>query len=82
MDSRLSEQVQIVELRASRKRPIIPDVGEILNKSTQAKEGYLKLMRTAYEMVLNPNMSHRNFEVIVKCMRINGVRKTITKLVR
>ena len=74
MDSRLSEQDQVIQLRAARKRPIIPDVGEMLNKSTQAKEGYLKLMRTAYEMVLNPNMSHRHFEVIVKCMRINGVR--------
>ena len=31
-------------------------------------------MRTAYEMAMTPSMSHRHFEILVKCQRENGVK--------
>ena len=72
LDSREPAEEQFQNL--PRKRPVIPDIRNSLSKSDQAREAYLKLMRTAYEMALNPSMAHRHFEVLVKCQRINGVR--------
>ena len=36
-------------------------------------EAYKKLMRTAYELALNPSLPLSAFKVMVKCQRENGV---------
>lgn len=54
------------------RRPVQPDIRQTLNESS--RDSFLKLMRTAYEMVLTPSMPFKHFEVLVKCQRANGVR--------
>ncbi|XP_065662451.1 zinc finger protein 862-like [Hydra vulgaris] len=36
-------------------------------------EALLKMIRTAYEMALNPSMPHSHFKTLIKCQRLNGV---------
>lgn len=52
--------------------PAQPDIRLSLNNS--ARDSFLKLIRTAYEMALNPSMPLKHFKILVKCQRENGVR--------
>ena len=36
-------------------------------------EAYKKMIRTAYELTLHPNLPISNFEVLIKCQRMHGV---------
>ena len=47
------------------------DIQECITSSTES--AYLKLMQTYYKMELTPSMSHKHFEVLVKCQRENAV---------
>ena len=38
------------------------------------RDALTKLMRTAYEMAITPSMSHKHFNVLVKCHHVNRVR--------
>ena len=40
---------------------------------TSTTEAYLKMMRTAYELALNPTMPLKHFKLLIKCQRENGV---------
>ena len=46
---------------------------DVMTKSV-ATEAHKRMMKTAYELALHPNMPLANFEVLVKVQRMNGVR--------
>ena len=39
-----------------------------------SQDAYVKLVRTAYELALNPTLPMRQFKTLVKVQRQNGVR--------
>ena len=42
------------------------------NKSTE--DAYQRLMKCAYEMAMEHTMSHLHFNILIKCVKANGVR--------
>jgi len=42
--------------------------------NSSAREGYKKLLRTAWNLACTPSMPHSHFNVLVKCQRENGIR--------
>ena len=48
-------------------RKIQPTITSCINAS--AKDSHRKLLRTAYELALAPNMSLKHFEGLVKCQK-------------
>eukprot|EP00112_Aurelia_sp_Birch-Aquarium-sp1_P010898 Seg2305.5 transcript_id=Seg2305.5/GoldUCD/mRNA.D3Y31 product="Zinc finger protein 862" protein_id=Seg2305.5/GoldUCD/D3Y31 len=55
----------------AQKRPIQPRIDVALKQSTS--DAYLKMIKTAYELALNPTIPLKQFKVLVKCQRQNGV---------
>ena len=49
----------------------MPRIDVALNQSTH--EAYMKMIKTAYELAMNPTMPLKHFKVLVKCQRQNGV---------
>ena len=41
--------------------------------NNNVKNMYVKLFRTAYELVMNPTVSLRKFKILIKVQRQNGV---------
>ncbi len=48
-----------------------PRIDVALNQSTH--DAYMKMIKTAYELAMNPTMPLKHFKVLVKCQRQNGV---------
>ena len=53
------------------KRTLQPRIDVALKASTT--EAYLKMIRTAYELALSPTMPLKQFKLLIKCQRENGV---------
>ena len=52
--------------------PSQPRVNELQEKAI--RDNYRKMIRTAYELALNPQFPLSSFKLLVKCQRMNGVR--------
>ena len=52
--------------------PSQPRVHEVQEKCN--RENFAKMIRTAYELALNPQLPMSSFQLLVKCQRMNGVR--------
>lgn len=63
--SRLSADV----LGAGPSQPRVNELQEKVNR-----DNYRKMIRTAYELALNPQFPLSSFKLLVKCQRMNGVR--------
>ena len=48
-----------------------PRIDVALKQSTS--EAYTKMMKTAYELAMNPTMPLKHFKILIKCQRQNGV---------
>ena len=46
----------------------------IQSVASSSKEAYIRLLKAAYQMSLQPTMPFKHFKVLVACMRENGVR--------
>ena len=68
---RLTDKRIIIE-KPDVTRKIQPTITSCINAS--AKDSHRKLLRTAYELALAPNMSLKHFEVLVKCQKQNGLK--------
>ena len=49
-----------------------PRVSEMQEKCN--RDNFAKMIRTAYELALNPQLPMLSFKLLVKCQRMNGVR--------
>ena len=61
----------MVLIGAGIKRPVQPRIDVAMKTSTT--EAYCKMVKTAYELALNPTMPLNHFKVLIKCQRENGV---------
>ena len=63
--SRISAEI----LEAGPSQPSVNELQERVNR-----DNYRKMIRTAYELALNPQFPLSSFKLLVKCQRMNSIR--------